>query len=290
MYDQKTGSPTRKAVLGVLANWADEQWSCYPQIEKIVAATELKERAVQQALKDLCQLGFIRIFYRYKIGGSRRSSRYQLLYDGGATPLPEAADWSSWKGAGDGSDEPGPEGIPAPDAPPIPAPDAPHTRSRCTPYPQQVRVTPLIGSYTTQDTTSDTSAAPAAKTKGTRIPEGFQPDEAMRAWFVERGLGRYIDGLEVHRDFVDYWQARPGREALKLDWAATWRRWMRTAAEKRGWVPPSEPGNSLALVKGATNGAQIPAGAFSGPTGTAAKVAGWLDLAEQFAREETQAS
>ena len=32
-----------------------------------------------------------------------------------------------------------------------------------------------------------------------------------------------------HRKFVDYWTAKTGKDATKLDWEATWRNWMRNA-------------------------------------------------------------
>lgn len=79
--------------------------------------------------------------------------------------------------------------------------------------------------------------------RGTRVPEGFQPDEAMRKWFVAGNYSRWINGLDQHEQFMDYWKAQPGQKGVKLDWPATWRRWMRTAAERaqeRG-VRPAGP-------------------------------------------------
>lgn len=34
-----------------------------------------------------------------------------------------------------------------------------------------------------------------------------------------------------HVKFVDYWTAKAGKDATKLDWDATWRNWIRRAAE-----------------------------------------------------------
>jgi hypothetical protein len=33
--------------------------------------------------------------------------------------------------------------------------------------------------------------------------------------------------------FTDYWQARAGKEACKLDWDATWRNWVRKEPQTR---------------------------------------------------------
>jgi hypothetical protein len=34
-----------------------------------------------------------------------------------------------------------------------------------------------------------------------------------------------------HRKFSDYWRAKAGKDSTKLDWNATWRNWIRRAAE-----------------------------------------------------------
>lgn len=67
---------------------------------------------------------------------------------------------------------------------------------------------------------------------GTRIPEDFEPTEKMRAWFAAEQLGQVIDGRTEHAKFVDYWLGVPGAKGRKLDWAATWRVWMRSAADR----------------------------------------------------------
>ena len=73
---------------------------------------------------------------------------------------------------------------------------------------------------------------PARSPRGTRLPDGWKPDrpavEALKAeyahlpdrwWHVE------------HAKFADHFAAAPGQRGVKLDWTATWRKWMRTAAE-----------------------------------------------------------
>ena len=34
--------------------------------------------------------------------------------------------------------------------------------------------------------------------------------------------------------FCDYWNAKSGKDAAKLDWQATWRNWLRNASERQG--------------------------------------------------------
>lgn len=58
--EQKTGSPTRKAVLLSLANCANHQTGlCCPSIEAICAETEFGRSAVKNALAELVELGYI---------------------------------------------------------------------------------------------------------------------------------------------------------------------------------------------------------------------------------------
>lgn len=33
--------------------------------------------------------------------------------------------------------------------------------------------------------------------------------------------------------FVDYWRAQPGQKGVKTDWPATWRNWVRNAAQRK---------------------------------------------------------
>lgn len=71
---------------------------------------------------------------------------------------------------------------------------------------------------------------PKAK-RGTRIPDDFTLTDAMRAW----GEANFpqIDGEKETEDFIDYWRAVPGQRGTKLDWPATWRRWIRETAKRR---------------------------------------------------------
>lgn len=77
-----------------------------------------------------------------------------------------------------------------------------------------------------------------------RIDPHFQPTEKMRAWFVEGQYGRLIDGKLQHEKFVDYWLADNTPKAMKRDWEAAWRYWMRNAyeyAQSRGLRPAATP-------------------------------------------------
>ena len=57
--------------------------------------------------------------------------------------------------------------------------------------------------------------------RGSRLPDDWQPR-------VEDGT----DELELAK-FRDHWKAAPGQRGVKLDWDATWRNWLRRAAESK---------------------------------------------------------
>lgn len=87
---------------------------------------------------------------------------------------------------------------------------------------------------------SPPSVPPRGATKrGTRLPDGWEPDVA----FAESaGLSRREVFSEAAK-FRDYWLAKPGQGGVKLDWMATWRNWVRKAADdrtKRGARQPDD--------------------------------------------------
>lgn len=75
-------------------------------------------------------------------------------------------------------------------------------------------------------------AAPAKKPraenpKATRLQKDWGLPDAWKQWAIEV---HHLDPQRVVRislDFRDYWIAKPGQNGCKLDWQATWRRWVR---------------------------------------------------------------
>ena len=78
------------------------------------------------------------------------------------------------------------------------------------------------------------SSSPAKR--GTRIPADFAVAPAMVAW--SRANCPSVDGQRETLKFINYWQAKAGRDGVKLDWPATWRNWMLNAAER---APQGKP-------------------------------------------------
>ncbi|WP_336278513.1 YdaU family protein [Bartonella sp. CB175] len=72
-----------------------------------------------------------------------------------------------------------------------------------------------------------TESCTAAK-KGQRLPEDWTAD--IHAAVLE-GLNEEQARWQ-EKKFRDYWRAKSGKEALKVDWQATWRNWFRREIER----------------------------------------------------------
>ena len=79
-------------------------------------------------------------------------------------------------------------------------------------------------------------AKPSSRSRGTRLSPDWQPTDADRQAALIEGM----PANEVDRTAArirDFWTSRAGATSVKLDWAATWRNWVRSDCEKRGWAP-----------------------------------------------------
>ncbi len=65
------------------------------------------------------------------------------------------------------------------------------------------------------------------KKRGTRIPDTFSVDQSMQDWARNHAPG--VDWELETTKFVNYWKAKPGKDAVKLDWGRTWQNWLLTA-------------------------------------------------------------
>ncbi len=93
---------------------------------------------------------------------------------------------------------------------------------------------------------------PVLQKRGTRIAEDWAPSEAERYWAASKGCSDARIAREAEA-FRNYWTAKAGSGATKLDWSATWRNWILTALERKpepvattradGWsLPAQSPG------------------------------------------------
>lgn len=85
---QKVGNATGKAILLMLANYADEDGECFPSQEKLAGECECSVATVQRWLKLFEDWGALGRVKQYGEGGYRRADRLTLRTDLHITKLP----------------------------------------------------------------------------------------------------------------------------------------------------------------------------------------------------------
>ncbi|MGI6797937.1 helix-turn-helix domain-containing protein [Gordonia sihwensis] len=84
--EARCGSPVVKLVLILLANKADEDFSCYPSIRTLMDESEAARSTVIRALGTLEQDGFLTRRAQYHRSGAQRSTRYYLNHPDAVLP------------------------------------------------------------------------------------------------------------------------------------------------------------------------------------------------------------
>lgn len=69
------------------------------------------------------------------------------------------------------------------------------------------------------------------KKTGNRLSADWQPSEEDLAYARSQGMAERTIHLESE-NFRDYWTAKSGSGATKLDWPATWRTWVRNSVSR----------------------------------------------------------
>jgi hypothetical protein len=72
-----------------------------------------------------------------------------------------------------------------------------------------------------------------ARKRATRLTEDWMPSEDDGRYAVDKGLTR-AEAQHEFEKFRNYWQAKSGQQATKLDWSKTWRNWILTTVERKG--------------------------------------------------------
>lgn len=91
------------------------------------------------------------------------------------------------------------------------------------------------------------AASASPNPRGHRLPEDFQVTAEMVTWC--RSNYPNLDGKTETEKFRDYWHAKAGAAARKVDWVRTWKNWIRTAAERQ---QPRGPGRNRTYVDSRT--------------------------------------
>ncbi len=130
-----------------------------------------------------------------------------------------------------------------PDRSPERAPDVRANTRRSSDNPDPTRPDPepngSEGDTAPAPPTPPTPIKPSKPTRrATRLPEGWEPSpDVIQAMATEHPQ---INLEAEHRKFTDHFQAAPDSKARKTDWDATWRNWIRRAAD---YAPRNTTGN-----------------------------------------------
>lgn len=215
--------PSReKLTILMLANYADDRGKAWPSNATLARDTGMTRKTVITSLKALVERGLLTIHSR-SIDGANLSNLYVLNMaldavgdeDGGVTDTPVVPD--------------GDEGIV----------EQLHHPS--------VTVThkPIIEPIKEEREVAPLPPKKASEGKiGSRLPPDWEPSQEDKDFAMEHRVPWNSEAAK----FRDYWSAQPGAKGRKLDWTATWRNWIRRAAEKRKDWPslsgPSKDDNS----------------------------------------------
>lgn len=103
--------------------------------------------------------------------------------------------------------------------------------------PTHSRKTPDTQSPKPLRTTSTSEPNGSSVSRATRLPEGFDMPESWIAWAMTKRRWPRSAAVDEAEGFTEYWQARPGAAARKLDWEKTWHNWVRNSRRdaRQGW-------------------------------------------------------
>lgn len=108
--------------------------------------------------------------------------------------------------------------------------DKPALRPQCQPEPEPYREKEIPKGI--------------SKKKAARLSPDWVLPSDWGAWAMSEGLSRDAV-IEQAERFRDFWIAKAGKDAAKLDWQATWRNWIRNA-KKRGQTNAKQTNSSAA--------------------------------------------
>lgn len=76
---------------------------------------------------------------------------------------------------------------------------------------------------------------PKPRNRGTRLPADWRLPKAWGEWAKSSFIGTTDDQIRAEAErFHDFWIAKAGKDATKLDWQATWRNWCRNSKSLTG--------------------------------------------------------
>ena len=184
--------PYAKAVLLVLASYANERGECWPSLDTIAKGAGCSVASVKRTLARLRGRGLVTWRNRTRSKEGRASNLYRLTLNQGKA----------------------------------------HTEPNTSSHRAEPRVSQSYEQepINKNQLTRERGAREMATSRGEYLPEEWEPSDKANQWTLEK-YPHVNAGLELEK-FRDYWQAASGQNARKRDWNAAWRNWIRRAEKE----------------------------------------------------------
>jgi hypothetical protein len=225
-WTQKAPTHGAKLVLLALADHADEIGLCWPSLERVASMTGLSVRAVRMALRDLEASVMITTDQNR---GRGNTSRYALCINGAAVNPAKPSGFTPEKEEAVAGFDPEENRQMATEN----RQSTTQNRQSTTENRKQLPPEPSEPSGTIKE--------PSVRARGARLDADWWPTPSDQTFARDLGL----DPMITADSFRDYWTARTGAGASKLDWSATWRNWCRRDAERRTKPRHQQPASKL---------------------------------------------
>jgi len=197
VWEGYPGGGTELLALLALADWSDDDGRCFPSMASIGAKVRLSRSQAQRVIHRLIEAGYVAVTGNEAGGapGSSRQYRINLSMLTGRMDATGRANATGRMDAVDGSHGCGETGRMG------------AARTVSEPSVNRQRV---------------------ARQRATRLPDDWALPEDWKTEALELRPTWTPDFVnEVAASFRDYWVAKAGQSAAKLDWLATWRNWVR---------------------------------------------------------------
>jgi hypothetical protein len=230
VWEFSRSKATARLVLLAIADHANgDGLDAYPSMGQLIHKTALSERAVQRAVASLVELGELLVTGG---GGRGHTNRYRIIMQ---TP----------------PDVRGLEPVnPVRETPYValnPVRETPFVVRGTPETPPEMALNPVrYAGVTKREPRAKPKNSPSESStrgyaRGTRLPDDFTVTDDMKRWAREN-VPQLAGRGETER-FVDYWRGQAGAKGVKADWVATWRNWMRRAADQR-------PSGNVVAIRG----------------------------------------
>ncbi len=80
---------------------------------------------------------------------------------------------------------------------------------------------------------SKVSSSSSSSVKASRLASDWRPPDELVRYAIDKAGLTQDEVDRAAEDFRDYWTAKAGTAGRHTDWAATWRRWVRTTADRK---------------------------------------------------------